>query len=481
MLIVAVSLIPLLFINLRSTHDWGDDFAQYLHQAQNIKAGISQNNTGYIFNENCFTGPVAYPAGFPLLLTPVVSAIGTDFVILNQYISVFLILTGVTLFLIFRFYVSFLPASLMAIIFAYNPSLIHFKAQILSDLPFTFFSVLCILFIHLKQRYWLDVLLGLLIGFTIQVRSVGVILPITYLIYQLFVVNKIRQFSYRQQTHTVVTLLSLALCYFAISLLYRCNSNYPVFLGAERFWQNFNDHFSYNLHHFSMIFRGYITPDYFSIGVLAASCMVAFIVPGFLYFRRKHPSSFLLLYPPFFLLAVVFYKYSHAGIRLIIPVMPFYFLYAAIGFKETMLTFTKRMKLLAAVAGALVLYGYYDEIQRIEINKDTIQEGPQQEASKDIFNYINKNLPENTIVVFDKPRALCLYSTVRSFNFYPAASKEEMNSDIKRLKARYILTHQTETSDNIKRMVTLDTLMYQPVYSNPLFNLYKIRKPGSSM
>lgn len=478
---MAACLLPLLFINLRSTHDWGDDFAQYIHQAQNINAGLSQNNTGYVFNENCFTGPMAYPTGFPLLLAPVVSATGIDFIILNQYLSFFLLLAGISIFLISRFYVSFLPAALISIIFTYNPSLIHFKAQVLSDLPFTFFSALCILLVHLRQRYWLDVLFGMLMGFTIQIRSVGLILPLTYVIYELFIRHSIKDFSIRQHLHTFVVIASTLLSYFMINIAYPCNSNYPVFLGSEKFWQTLNDHFSYNLHHFSMIFRGYITPDYFFIGVLAASCMVAFILPGFLHFRRKFPKSFLLIYTPVFLLGVIFYRYSHAGIRLIIPVMAYFFLFASIGFKEVMLPFTRRMKLLAGIAGALVLFAYYDEIERIEKNKDSVQEGPQQPESKDIFNYINKHIPEKSVVAFDKPRALCLYTKIRCFNFYPAADAHQINSDISRLKAVYILTHLTETSDNIKNFVINDTARFRLIYSNGLFNLYQLNRRASGL
>ena len=74
--VLLLFLIPLFFINIKSSHDWGDDFAQYIHQAKNISEGISQNNTGYVFNSDVFLGPNAYPTGFPLLLAPIIKNYG---------------------------------------------------------------------------------------------------------------------------------------------------------------------------------------------------------------------------------------------------------------------------------------------------------------------------------------------------------------------------------------------------------------------
>ena len=70
---------PLLLINVKSSHDWGGDFAQYINQAKCIVEGKSQNETGYIFNEqNPFIGPPSYPVGFPMLLTPVYCLFGNN-------------------------------------------------------------------------------------------------------------------------------------------------------------------------------------------------------------------------------------------------------------------------------------------------------------------------------------------------------------------------------------------------------------------
>src|SRR5690348_3895611 len=98
-LFVSLLCVPLFFINVRDWSDWGDDFAQYIHQADNILSGKPQNETGYIFNENFPTySPKVYPPGFPILLTPVIAIKGNSIFHLNLYITVFLFLFALLLF-----------------------------------------------------------------------------------------------------------------------------------------------------------------------------------------------------------------------------------------------------------------------------------------------------------------------------------------------------------------------------------------------
>jgi hypothetical protein len=47
---------------LRPGHDWGDDFAMYVHHAKNIALGLPYNQTGYIWNPRFpMMGPPTYP------------------------------------------------------------------------------------------------------------------------------------------------------------------------------------------------------------------------------------------------------------------------------------------------------------------------------------------------------------------------------------------------------------------------------------
>src|SRR5919198_1130655 len=60
--------------SLRRGHEWGDDFAWYILQAQTILNGTTdqfmQTSTFTNHESTTYVGPLAYPWGYPLILTP---------------------------------------------------------------------------------------------------------------------------------------------------------------------------------------------------------------------------------------------------------------------------------------------------------------------------------------------------------------------------------------------------------------------------
>src|SRR5262245_45027920 len=70
--------IPLFFLNIHNGHSpGGDDYAQYIKEAQNLANGLPYFRSNYVFNKyNFFYSPPQYPPGFPLLLAPVIKVWG---------------------------------------------------------------------------------------------------------------------------------------------------------------------------------------------------------------------------------------------------------------------------------------------------------------------------------------------------------------------------------------------------------------------
>ena len=101
-LIASIVFLPLLFINVRNSSDWGDDFAQYIHQAGNIVKGIPQSETGFIYSQENYIGPQAYPVGFPLLLAPAYAVAGNNMLAFTTFISLIYIVLGLLLVFFYR-------------------------------------------------------------------------------------------------------------------------------------------------------------------------------------------------------------------------------------------------------------------------------------------------------------------------------------------------------------------------------------------
>ncbi len=474
--LIIVCLIPLFFINVKNSHDWGDDFAQYVHQAKNINSGVSQNQTGYIFNENCFTGPIAYPVGFPLLLSPIVKFWGLDFYHFNLLQSLFLALSCLLGFLMIRQYSSFLTAIFVSLIVAYNPMLLNFKTEVISDLSFTFFSMFSLYLMQKKQNVFLSILLGLLIAFSIHIRSVGVLLVFTYLFNQVFLQASIRNFSLKANVNTGITLFTCILFYLGLKLAWPCNTNYPGFFETEHYWRTVNEHLSYNLYHLSMFFRGYPVESYWHIGIMASAALLVFALFGVFHFYSENKKSIYVYYLPVYVLMVISYKFSHAGMRFLYPVLFLLFLFAVIGLKKAILPWIQKQHYLALLLGSLVLFSYHEEIQRIQSRETEVLDGPQSKTAVEAFQYINAHIVPNSIVAFDKPRALCLYTHVQSFAIFPAANSEQIAEDLKKFKAGYYLSHETQSTDVLKQYPLQDSSRFKLIYANADFKLFRIQK-----
>src|ERR1700759_1926816 len=77
-LLLLLASVPLFFLNIHNAHSGGgDDYAQYIKEAQNIALGKPYYLSNYVFNphNNCYSPP-QYPPGFPLMLAPVVKLWG---------------------------------------------------------------------------------------------------------------------------------------------------------------------------------------------------------------------------------------------------------------------------------------------------------------------------------------------------------------------------------------------------------------------
>src|SRR5687767_8522476 len=171
--VVIVSLLPLLFFNIKNTHDWGDDFAQYLIEAKNIQQGDPLGQSGYVENPNYILGPNCYPPGFPLFI----AATSFDIVKLNVLMSFFLLCIGYFSFLLFNKWFHFPPALVLSLVIVYNPLCLSFKNEVLSDLPFVAMLLLFfVLYLSDNKKTWMLILCGLVLAFAVNTRYVGWVL-----------------------------------------------------------------------------------------------------------------------------------------------------------------------------------------------------------------------------------------------------------------------------------------------------------------
>ena len=130
----------LLYGTLTDGHNWGDDFASYIMQAESLAEGTPrafvETNRFAIENSTHPIGPNAYPWGFPLLLAPCRVAFGLNLFALKIAGALSYLLFLVVLWFGFRRTHSPFWRLCLVGIFALNPTMLVFADNILPDLPF---------------------------------------------------------------------------------------------------------------------------------------------------------------------------------------------------------------------------------------------------------------------------------------------------------------------------------------------------------
>src|SRR5688500_17203327 len=155
LVIIVVASIVIGSSQLTRGHEWGDDFAGYIMQAKSILNGDMQNfvehNGITIQQSSAQIGPVAYPWGYPLILTPIYALKGISPLALKLPGLFFFAGLLICIYLLTKTHLTTTESFLLVSLFAVNPLLINFLDEILSDIPFLFFSTLALL-LMMKEK-----------------------------------------------------------------------------------------------------------------------------------------------------------------------------------------------------------------------------------------------------------------------------------------------------------------------------------------
>jgi 4-amino-4-deoxy-L-arabinose transferase-like glycosyltransferase len=478
--IATILFLPLLFIGTRTSHDWGDDFAQYIHQAKNIVNGTPQSETGYIYNQLNYIGPQAYPIGFPLLLAPVYAVAGNSIVAFTTYISVIYILVGLLMVVFYRKYFPSITALLLAFVFLYHPQMILFKGEVLSDIPFTALLVLnFILYQKLKPGNLLQmILLSVLTGFMLALRPAGIVFVVAIITDQFVLLFK-RKTEFKDfGLHTAILTISPILIYFILNtLIFNIPSggsirDYLIFFNSGNLLQVIPA----NLVHHVKVLRYFLVPEtgnFKGFSYLFGLIMIVMILLGFVKRLIKSPEVIDWFFV-FYILMLLFFPNNKSAFRLMIPLGFIFLFYAAIGIKSIKLIVEMTVWKKAVVIGVVILLTFVPGIIGIARTGNNIIEGPQQESSVEAFKYISKNVPAEAVIVFAKPRALALYSGCQGMADPFTTDLVEVNKQVKDAKATYLLIQSELTPETMKQYVRVMQNRITKQFENKDFVLYKI-------
>jgi 4-amino-4-deoxy-L-arabinose transferase-like glycosyltransferase len=482
-ILVAVSCLHLFFINIKDSHDWGDDFAQYIHQAENITKGISQNETGYIYNmEYPLYSPPAYFMGFPLLLASVYAIAGNDIITFSLLISIFLFLSALLFFRFFKEHFNSVSSYLLVLIIVYNPWMIDYKMEIGSDIPFTLFLFLSTLFYLTSKRNYKSIIIsGILAGFVVSVRSIGISFVIAVMI------NELLSFK-REKTKNRKLFFQRGVVFLLTSVGFFILLNNVIFDIPLLNFKSSSSLFSYddlyntvlkNINYYFDLFQSFFNTNeenrYIFFSTLMKSLMLSFLLLGF-YLRMKRGIEFIDILLIAYMLVLYAYPYSSAGFRFLIPVTPILLLYAVEGlyFLTETLQWKKTILYCLCIISFFAVYKF--EWNSILDNQNKVEQGPQRMDSKAAFDFISNNTGKNARILFKKPRALALYTGRNCFVNNPDSPFEKLNEQIKEYNINYILINDEISDQAIKSFISQEHERVNLVWNNSAFRLFKVLK-----
>ena len=476
-IIVAIVLVPLFFINVKDTHDWGDDFAQYLIQARNIVEGRPQTDNGLLVNEK---DPVyaieAYPIGLPLLLAPIYYFFNLSIKPYTIFFSTILFLTGLFCFELFRKRTTLLASIIITLLFCFNITTIDLKKQILSEIPFTCFLIFLLLWPQLsyyrKKYSW--IITGLLLAYLVSIRLVGLAGVIAFIFFEINNIRKTADVSERSKS-IIKLLFSILTSVFFFLLLnnvwFQINAGgllgfYSGALASHEIQASNNLNFYYIVSEYVFPFYGKWV-SHFWIFLALAGWLICII-------KKASLSEFFF---PVYSAVIIFYPYSDAGLRFLLPILPLLIYY---GWYFVFWIFSwsgETAKWISTSILIIVLSAYIAPLKITISEKLLIEKGPQQIESLELFDFI-RTTPANSAIVFCKARAMALYSGRHSLYMAKNQSSSDVFIQFHRYKLLYLVVAKESQKMEINDSRLLDFISaykenYECVWENKNFNVYR--------
>ncbi|HSM72485.1 MAG TPA: glycosyltransferase family 39 protein [Anaerolineales bacterium] len=399
-------------------HEWGDDFASYIMQAQSILNGNTdefiEHNTFTIFESSLQIGPVAYPWGYPLALIPPLLLKGLHPLALK--------LPGLFFFAAFLICLYWLTEDrltpterlILVSLCAFNPIFIEHLDQILSDIPFLFFVYLALLLLSKltpEKSVKEYVLAGAAIFAAFLIRNTGVILLAGFLAHQAYI-------FYSQQEHRKTVAFKSTVVVGVFTLLW---------LASSLIFPNGQGAYFYQLAGFTL--ENFLTvnmPGYFYLGaqflgiqpgtawmVVYYALLVLFLIGAW---TRRNADLPIILFFMLYLGAMLIWP-EWQGIRFLFPILPLFIYFAFQGVNiligllpKNQLAFGRfAVSLLwLALAGVFLFNSGTRAYSNLRDNRQI--NGPFESYSDEVFRFIQEETPPDSVIVFFKPRAMRLFT-----------------------------------------------------------------------
>jgi hypothetical protein len=481
--ILALLSFPLFLLNIHDVHPWGDDFAQYIKEAQNLACGHAFYKSGYIFNPyNTNYAPPYYPPGFPLLLAPIIKIWGLAIKPMLYFMTVIYVLLLFSLFEYFKKYTGIVVAACLSIAIVYTNYMIFMKEDILSDVPCLLFVVLYFNVRNARSFSVFRILLLIILAVAVVlIRSQLLLLLIAEAIFLLLLIVKQNLRNNQLSVKSVYKSPSVYVITGGLLIIVIINStlfNAPVSSGSF-YYQFVQQTAKGNLVDIVDLNIGRLLPtigsflffesnDYGILNVMISfihSIGVVFCFSGFLICIRQR----LAIEDVFFVLMCLLVIFSPVyDPRYFLPALPLVFFYCFTTIKVILPAIIGRNYSIAAIVMTLLYLRLgYEHLLRYA--KETPTNYIPRANEQLLFDFISHSVNDSDVIVFSKPRVLTLYTGKKCVNVAWQITPEMNRRLFDSLHVKYVLVSE-ELGDDFSKQY-LRTVQH-PVDSNKIDDLY---------
>ena len=476
-LAIIASVLAFFICTIRAGQPWPDDFAMYVHEAENIVHHVPLSRTGYIYDPyNPSLGPRAYPPLFPLLLVPGY-AIGGVGNLKPLKVEIVLCFVGllVVLWLTLGSTMSPMFRSALLVIVGFNPVFWNYKDFITSDIPFTFFLYITLAVADKPvpkesgkrvATLWILVL-SVLVYVCYGMRTMGIVLIPSLLL--LAFLNWRRSGRWK----AIAAVTALIPC-FIQSKLFGGEASYfdQLRLGPEAFVKTILRNvvtYSWSLATFwetpySHVFRN---------TVFICLSLFAFVA----YYKRIRfgPRVYEIFVPAY--LGIVLLWPNPGGDRYLIPLFPLYIFYTldGVGIASRSLRIRHPEVVLASVV-VIVAIVYGSEFMKTDYGP--FQDGIGNSQAQQLFAFIRSGTTSNDVFVFRRPRAFALYTDRRASVYPEPQHAGDFVSYFRSIGATYLIEAPALDDAGFDDFVDGSCPGKQIVFSNSDFQVFRLN-PGS--
>jgi hypothetical protein len=425
LLSIILATLILYISSLRTDHDWGGDFAQYISQAASLSEGSMEEMmrlSAFRFDNSDNSirlGPKLYAWGYPVLLAPVYHFYGLNMIAMKIVTSAFYLLSLPIIYLIFKNRLRSAHGLLLVALMAFNPSMFSFKENIRVDFPLMFFTLLSIYLIQrflIESKCWINQafslsLLGASIFLAFFFKGNGILLLPCLFLVQLVEFRsswRLSELDYRKVSiHLIPYLVFFILAVLANFLFPQAASSYGEIVHYFSLYRLLG-----NIAYYAFLLSKFFAIPAIALGIILYLFTTPFFFMGLV--KRLKSDYFYAAFIAFTLALFILYP-GRQGLRYIFPIIPFYLYFSFIGMESPRIALLDRLKgkRIPAFIGMIILMLFMHGIGAIihaNYSASKTVDGPYTKESMELFHYIKEYTPKDCAIIFFKPRVMTLYT-----------------------------------------------------------------------